>query len=221
MAWKPKNTATNIVFDLETVAVPMTPEIMARRLEDYKPPANYKDPVKIEAHRKEFIESVEERHKFRVGGCRIVSAAFGEIVDGDVVNIQGKCHEDPAQVVKFAVDYLDEYPEYRLIGYNILGFDLPQLMFALHKYNLRLRCPQSKWAPIDMMDKWRGYGMKELAESFGIPTMKDEAGNTLDGGAVGGLFDLGALDVIEAYNKHDVLMEGHLFLAMSRVWSFV
>jgi len=211
---------TSVVFDLETIPVNISQAHLKKAEDEYRPPSNYKDPEKIAKHKQEFIEGLAERHKFRVGGARVVAAGLGLITGNQVTNIEGMASDDPNKIMKFLVDYLAEINNYRLVGYNIMGFDLPILSHALNAADLSLNCPQGKWDPIDLMFHFKGYGMKDLAESYGIETLKDEEGRTLDGGAVQNLYELGQLETIEKYVKHDILMEGRLFIALSRVFKF-
>lgn len=231
MAYGNRGSPVVVVFDIETIEVPLPPEEVERLMAEYEPPRNIKDPEKIEARRREHPETIRERNKFRLGGARLISVALGEVTEsGEVRNLDGKASEDSNAVARFFAEYLNDIPSYRLCGYNINNFDIPHMALALYRAGVGLDCPQSKWDPIDLAGEFgrqskgtgqgNSYKMKELADIFGIPSMLDADGKVMDGSCVQGLYELGELDTILAYNKHDVVMEAKLYRALSLIRRF-
>src|SRR5687767_7784147 len=111
-----------IVFDCEAVAI----DGASTYLEPVEAPANYKDPLKIAAYQE------EERAK-QLGRCaldpdlaRIV--ALGTYCGG-VETVRVLLTE--SQEAHALLDFWEQvrpYPFPRLIGYNVIGYDLPLMM---------------------------------------------------------------------------------------------
>lgn len=229
MAYGNRGSSVVVVFDIETIEVPLPPEEVERLMAEYESPKNIKDPEKIEARRREYPDKIREQNKFRLGGAQLVSVALAEVTDAGIRNLSGHVSSDSNTVARFFAEYLNDitHSTVRLCGYNIKNFDIPQMALAMHRAGVRMNTPQGKWDLIDLAEEFgrspkgsgqgSSYKMKELARIFGIEPMRDADEKVMDGSCVQGLYELGELDTILAYNKHDVVMEAKLFQALSTI----
>lgn len=233
----------DIVVDIETVANPVTQKeleeymkaipTVEQAMADWTAPSNYKDPAKIEAKRAEAyekavvkfqeatdstkaIQAIQDKRRFSIGGKRMVSCAFG-VADphsGEVENIEAKSGDDLVSICQFIAGYLNQFPEKRLVGFNHLKFDLPEIIKSFKLTGVKPPGrPFGTWDVIDLSRgrlNW-GCGLKELAVAFGLTIPET------DGSAVAGMYERGEWNAIEEYNKHDVLITGKLYLA-STAW---
>lgn len=229
----------DIVVDIETIANPATTQeieaymatipTVEQTMAEYKAPSNWKDPVKLEAHRTKAYEkavaeyasasegaltAVLDKRRFDIGGKRMISCALGVAnrFTNQVENIECKSGEDLNAICNFIVDYLDEYPEKRLIGFNHLGFDMPEIMKSAALCNSRpLRVPLGKWDFVDLSAfPYKKNKLKDSCAAFGFPL------HEADGSSVASFYEAGNWEKIEEYNKHDVLITGKLYLATAR-----
>lgn len=178
-------TISQIVFDLETLPGAEKPGPM-----DIKVPANYKDPVKIEAFRND-PKKIDEAWKKQALSY----------IDGRIHSIGFKIGTDPTGVVfshnderKVLLEFQDavvsafnaHYGSDTVygttwVGHNIKGFDLPYLWLRARKYNcdkllqiLGLTPDDIKFA--DTMqwacvtDKYKGFvSLDRACVMFGLP----------------------------------------------------
>lgn len=206
----------DIVVDIETIVNPVTTLEVEKFMLEYSPPGNYKDPVKIEEHRKKAqenaVQSIIDDKRFTIHGKKMISCALGvaNSYSGEVENVRSQACDDVGVICTFIRDYLNEYPEKRLIGWNHLGFDYPEIIksFYLSKVGPP-RTKIDKWDFIDLCDKppYRKMKLKHTAAAFGIPVLD------VDGSSVAGLYEAGNWTKIREYNEYDVVLTGKLFIA--------
>lgn len=218
----------DIIIDIETVVIPPTEAEKNALLEAYEPPANYKTVEAILKHKEEFVKDLDEKmlldRRFSLGGKRMICCGLGRAAFDKVTDIEAFYGDDLAAITQGIVTYLNEYREYRLVGWNHTGFDLPELVKCFAKTKTWPKFKPAKWDIIDIKDKFRGptaiepgkkaVGLKEAAKAFGLELM-DVAGDD-----VGRLYEEKKWDEIAAYNKHDIYLTGMLYVYLSGLYSF-
>lgn len=208
-----KPQLVNVALDIETVRLPITPEELVRFEKEYKAPKNYKDPEKIEAHKVEAMEKLDDTTAFKLHRNKLISISLGTIGDSDVKGIECWYGDDTEAVLKGALDYLAESGDFRFVGWNCNKFDLPILAKEMGKYGFRLPRLQGKWDTIDMCVYPFAYtGLKDAARAFGLQVPP------IDGSDVAELYSKGDWETIKEYNKSDVRLTGRLFILASNVW---
>lgn len=212
---------TDIVIDIETVVHPVTQADVDAYMQEYEPPANYKDPLKIIQHRenaaKNAIENIIKDKRFSLEGKRMISCALGvaNSLHNEVQQITSFAGDELSTITRGVVDYLNQFGAYRLIGFNHLKFDLPELLksFALTK-TFPMRRP-AKWDLIDLCrHPFEKIGLKTVAKAFGLPDIK------ITGEDVAQLYADQDWSTIKKYNEYDVAITGELYLIASRLYSF-
>lgn len=199
---------------------------------EYSQPKNIKDEAKLAAHYIDWqtarerdlrehkqrydmdaVEAIQEDKKFTLAGKRMISCALGIACErsGMVLNIESWASDDLSVITQGVVTYLNEVPEYRLVGFNHVNFDLPELIksFALTKTFPANKV--GKWDVIDLSRTFAKTKLKDLAKCFGIETCGK------DGKAVSGMYAEGQWDEIRKYNEDDVKITGEIFLSANRV----
>jgi len=211
----------DVVVDIETLALPISARDVEAYMEEYVPPANYKTAAAILKHRekteREAASKLQQEKQFSLGGKRMISCALG-LVDYDkqsVVQLESWASDDLSVITKGVVSYLDDVGDYRIIGWNHVGFDLPELAKSFWKTKTRPFRKASKWDVIDLCKHpFYRCRLKDTAKAFGIETLG------IDGSAVSELYEKGDWETIKKYNEDDVRITGELFLAASTVFTF-
>lgn len=114
-----------LIFDIETRA--LTVEEVKKRdiMPSFKPPANYKDPDKIAA--KEAEHETEVMSKAALDATLSEVCAIGYIGEDDEFNVL--LGDEVSILTRFWQLCRDQVNDYgKLIGFNIVGFDLPYLI---------------------------------------------------------------------------------------------
>jgi DNA polymerase elongation subunit (family B) len=225
-----------IFFDIETLANVEACALM----NDPKPPANLKDPVKIaaaiEEKRLELIESAALDPDYgKVLSIGVATTADGPItvrVVGDLIT--------PASEEK-DVNGIPIVPEHRLtehelisgfwaalskctgacVGYNILGFDLPYLMRRSMALGIKVpfipNLAKFRTDPVtDLMailynwDTYKSKGLKQVAKLYHLPIDCPD----IDGSMVKTLNP----DELRAYQASDVKLVMALYQKMNGVY---
>lgn len=210
---------TDVVIDIETVTNPVSAEDIEAYMAAWQPPGSVKKIDTIEKYRLEAEENAAEdiakKRAFSIGGKRMISCALGVVQDGDVVNIQSWAGDDLDSICGGVVDYLAAFRELRIIGWNHIGFDLPEIAKSLLKTKKRLRFKPGKWDIVDLC-KFPFYGLKlkDTARGFGLE-VPDIAGDQ-----VAQMYADGEWEKIKFYNESDVRITGLLYDAASRIFAF-
>ena len=111
---------TPLVIDIETA--PNTG--MEVYLPEPEAPANYKDPEKITAYIAAKKQTQVESMALDVDLCRVIALGYGDLEDHPCVEVaNGDDASERSLLVSFWA--LVEDPRTAIMGYNILGFDLP------------------------------------------------------------------------------------------------
>lgn len=193
------------VIDLETRDCP--PDVVARVVEkkmaDWTPPANYKDPVKIAALREEVRATAGDKsacwdeapiatiglksdtefrllHNLRVEAPRLVSGATvqGFATEADMLKAF-RALVNVAWVTPdtpIAGSSLDALSPTQIVGHNIAGFDLPKL--RLRSCINKLQLPRGLTAdmPIfDTMKRWQRFS-RDQSPFVPLSTVTDALG---------------------------------------------
>lgn len=210
----------DLVFDIETLALPVSQSDIDKAMNEYKPPKTYKLPEAIAKHKAKFrleiADKLSKEKAFSLGGKRMISAAFGRIdyETEKVVDIQSWASEDLSVVTKGIAQYVDSFKNFRLIGFNSRQFDLPEILKSFRLTGVRPNYRASKWDHVDLMDTFKKGGLKETCRIFGIETI----GNS--GDQVAEMYEQGRFEDIQAYNEDDVRITGELMLAASSLVAF-
>lgn len=195
----PATASKYVVLDVETGHA--SREVVKRAQDRWNPPANIKDPEKIEERRKEAHETIKERDALLDGApvicvaCRTESEgqAFNGM-DQDAHEISGvkavPCGDERGMLVALR-DWLDRVtgPETVLVGFNVKAFDLPKLRARFVHHRLRLplvlfpRPYDEKQPVVDVMKLYLGYftpengdkymiGLEAVIDALGLPQYK-------------------------------------------------
>ena len=118
------NDLEPLVIDIETI--PNTD--MDLYLPEPEAPSNYKDPDKIAAYKAERRSKQIEGMALDVDLCRIVAlgSATDLSIEPVVTLVPGE--DDERRVLKGFWDMVGVEPYRRIVGYNVLGFDLPIIL---------------------------------------------------------------------------------------------
>lgn len=189
----------NRLTDLETVGL----DDAASWVEDepISAPSNYKDPEKIAAYIKEATEKRQERFALDADTCRIVALGYWDIGEGDPTVVLCR---DEAEERHALTAYWDSYRQKgtRIIGYNIIRFDLVVLL--LRSLFLNVKAPEMVIAPawktyhIDLYERLSLGGardrkdvksLKFYAKKLGIPIYDDISGKDVAAAVKAGEFD--------------------------------
>lgn len=213
-------TKTDIVIDIETVVLPVTQSEIEEYMADYEPPGNYKDPLKIALHKedaeKNCVSKILSEKRFSLEGKRMISAAAG-IADhktDKVTDIQSWGSDDLSIITDGLVQYINSWGQYRLVGFNINSFDLPEIVKSFWKTQKFPNIKPSKWDVVDLINTFKKGKLKNIAKAFGIIPLG------LDGSAVDTLYHIGDWKKILEYNEDDVRITGELYIAASKLYSF-
>lgn len=210
---------TDIVIDIETVPLPVSPEEIEEYNKTLEPPANYKDPITIlkwrEAKMAGAIDALSDKKRFSIEGKRMISCAVG-VADHDnheMKNVTSWASDDLSVITTGLVQYLNQFDEMRLVGWNHQEFDVPEIIKSLAKTGMWIKRPFSKWDMVDLCKSpFRATKLKTTAKAFGLEVMN------VNGGDVGKLHEEGNWELIQKYNEHDVILTGMLHLHTSRFW---
>lgn len=215
---------SNIYIDLETV--PGDTFMLQEVAEKVSPPASYSKPDTIAAWMAEkapaAIESARHALGLHPAYCKIISLAWA--FEGEEVQVYSgteaailKCfYEDLAtRLLQTKNGY-----SFRVIGHNIVDFDLPVLFWAC----LRNKIPYAPlphprrikaWETEKVVDTMyalggrekKGYSLGAMCKLFGINDPNPE----VDGSMVWDIFRAGRIREIEDYNVADVEMVRELY----------
>lgn len=221
MSWGSNGPKTDVVIDIETIANPITQADIDRAMQEYSPPSNYKSAAAIAKHKDKFKTSIVEKlvkeNQFSIGGKKMISCALG-IVDHDeseVTDIQSWISDDLSVVTRGVAAYLDRFSDYRLVGWNHIGFDLPELAKSFAITGVRPRRKPSKWDLIDLCNHpFKRTSLKDTARAFGLELLDVKGDN------VAQMWADGEYERIQQYNEHDVKITGQLYIAANSIFSF-
>lgn len=197
-----------LYLDIETLPADLSPAHI-RALAAGSVPANYKDPVKIEAWIEENADKAHRRTALDSMQGRILMVAWA-IGDDPVRSVYLDNPNDPRP----ALDALHgALTGSGLVwtGHNIAGFDLPFLRHAAIRlrHPLAQRIPFARFSPAvaDTMTLWAGTDARpeyvrlgDLAAFLGVGSK----GEGLDGSKVYDAWLAGEHDRIRAYGMQDV-----------------
>lgn len=228
-----------LVLDIETGNAPE--DAVAQALEAWKPPANMKDPEKIETRRQEASAKIRERAALLDASPILCVAASAsdrlsvlfngmseETADIEGWNVLG-CGEE-AKMLRLLRAFLDNEtgPETVLVGHNLRAFDLPKLRHAYLRHMLRLpEClkprigEEARAETVDTMALFRAFSMERrddfavslnvVAETLGIPHPKE----VIDGSQVPTLHRAGEYHAILTYCAIDCATTARAFKLMT------
>lgn len=204
------SSKVNVVIDIETLVHPVTVSDISQFMASWKPSGAVKKEKTIARHREEAqaeaASLIADKRRFTLGGKRMISCAVGLAVGNDVKEIECWASEDLSIITQGIVDYLDEFSEYRLIGWNLKKFDLPEIVKSFALTHKRPKRAVGKWDVIDLADyPFKETKLKDAAKAFGLEILETH------GGDVQRLYEQGMWDEIKHYNKYDVYLTGKIF----------
>ncbi len=228
-----------VALDLETGDA--SAEILGQAIARWLPPANFKDPDKIEDRRREAAEKTRERSAL-LDGSPIVCVAVRTDRSGLIFNgMDRKKYVVPhnevlslgneKEMLRAQREWLDKVTidDTVLVGFNLISFDLPRLRAAYMRHRLRLprilapRLLDDERQPvIDVMrlfiryftsEKHDAYGISldEVIERLGLPRYKDR----IDGSMVPGLVREGRVKEVLTYCGVDTMATLQAYLLMT------
>jgi hypothetical protein len=208
-----KGGPCEIVTDIETIPSQIA-AIRESVAKDITPPANWKDPEKIEA----YIAREKEKQIAKLGlnGYSAHIICIGaKIDDSPAVTFHSESFEDERKIIIEYFDYISKNCgayAHTWIGHNISGFDFKILrqrcMVHQIKWPVMFEKPfNDKWseAVYDTMTRWTGdqreyISLDKLCLAFGIESPKSE----MSGEDVYKYWQAGRIKEIAEYCKKDV-----------------
>ena len=189
-----------LALDIETGDAPE--EAVAVALETWTPPANVKDPVKLEARRAEAIQKARERAALLDASPVLCIAAQTERerisfngMNNEAYSIEDwtvvPCGDERGMLIAFRA-WADRSADAGtlLVGHNLRSFDLPKLRARYVHYRLRLpkvltpKLRDEDWnETVDTMTLYKAFSMEHrderyialdtVAAGLGIPRPKE------------------------------------------------
>lgn len=199
-----------IVYDIETRTLELPSWRVDQHNKSWKPPANYRDPVKIEEKRKGDLEALGEKTQFDFYRHEIVSLASycletqqlfcltllddpREILSQWDEWVRDQVGSDLMQLVTWSGSQFDD----RVILAHRVRFGLEPLVQCSRRIDL---CQ-------DYKSPWKGLGLKTAALGLGLEIDTPD----IDGSDVQSLIDAGDKETIRLYNISDVKILSKLF----------
>jgi hypothetical protein len=222
----------NLFIDIETI--PGNTFMVEKAISGVSPPANYKKPETIaqwqeeqgEAARKAAVHSLGMHPAF----CQIVCLSWA-LDDNSPTTYHG---EDEKALLSVWLDDLAESLEkcrngysYRLIGHNVLGFDLPVIWFRCMVNGINsplLLNPRTvkPWETLKAFDTLyqlgggnnKGFSLANMAKLLKIPDKYPD----IDGSMVWDMWQQGRHNEVADYCEEDVKIVRRLFNAMKEFY---
>jgi hypothetical protein len=238
---------TYCVVDLETrnCAADVIARVVEKKMADWNPPANYKDPIKIAALREEVRATAGDKsacwdeapiatiglksdtefrllHTLRVEAPRLVSGATVQGFDTEADMLKAfRALVNVAWVLPDApANSLDPMSPTQIVGHNIAGFDLPKL--RLRSIANKLQLPRGLIADLPVYDTMRRWGRFSRDQSPFVPLadVVDALGipahkHIMSGAQVPESIAAGRFDEVIDYALLDLLAEEQAFLMMT------
>lgn len=210
-----------LVLDIETAGA-LRPEMEAFLIENVKPNAGLKDPIKIVQDIADKKAAIVEKAALKATRGKII--ALGTCVYDDHSGVWSDPHvfTNEAESLTILWEFFSNPTTRTLITYNGLNFDLPyciqrSMMLGIKvPANVRpLFLNKYKDHHVDLMQLWTCgvYGeyvtLKELCIAFGIEPPKG------DGGEVPRLYAEGKMDEIVAHCREDLRATKELYERMA------
>lgn len=203
-----------------------------------KPPANLKDPSKIAEAVKAAKEEQQSKAALDMDTAVIVSigmmdAATGKqkiLVNSDLLTgdeDERVMYLNEGQMLKEFWRMAHEYGG-RIIGYNVLGFDLPIILrrsFALGvKASIMLNLAKYRVEPVtDLMQilyNWGASKYRGLKLVSKLYLGEDDSDN-VDGADVAAMVESGDAEALIAYQSRDLVLTRRLFEAMNGTYYYL
>ena len=201
-----------LCLDIETADADTS--YVDRAMADWTPPANVKDPEKIEARRLEAMAKLEDKAAL-MDSAPIICIGINYGDQNNCTAIAG--FESEKQMLEDLADYLDAATSAgtEIVGHNLIGFDLPKLRLAYLKYGLALplclRPPSMahRQPVFDLMREFRYFSAEHYDERYvSLKTVLDTLGinrpNDIDGAEVPKAYREGRYDEILEHARLDV-----------------
>lgn len=214
---------TYIVIDIETVPRTIPDEILAwkkKKLEE-----KYVKPETVASH---LADWVDNGWIFQPGGSRPVVVGLFDSISNHAVAL---CSDDEVELGTMVADYFTRIHEatpmaemIKLVGFNLLSFDLPQLMATIQKANVEIDPPGKfgRYDIIDLINQPFGYnaGMYSLeyyGHAYGLGHKSGDGKSVLENWKAD-LADGGSR--VKDYCLKDVEITNSLFKMYSRFYRF-
>ena len=231
----PSIAADWVCLDIETGNAPE--DAINRKLEEWKPPANVKDPEKIESRRAEAADKIRDKAALLDASPILCIAAVAS--NGDRVVFDGMSQvmtNIPEWIVVgqgnerdmlFAFrEWLNKVAmpdETELTGHNINMFDIPKLRSAFIRHRLKIPAALAlgRTRSFDLMKVFKGFSMEHrdnfypsldlVADTLGLEKPKA----VISGADVPRLHEAGEYATIVSYCAIDTLTAAQAYLLMS------
>lgn len=146
-----------IYFDIETE--PLSPEECEIFMPDFEAPSNYKDAVKIADNIAEQKAKWLERAALSPLTGKVLAIGFKDDASDEITILHG---DDEEYILRTFISNAKDVSAAPLIGYNIIGFDIPFLKRRAWKYGIKVPAwwtAKAGWgkAPmvVDLMEEWK------------------------------------------------------------------
>jgi len=194
-----------LVIDIETVACPDVESI----LDPPRPPANYKDPFKIQTWVMDKLAERMATASLEPDLCEVV--ALGVQRPGEAPFVLTRADDDEAVLLAWLWDTLGPH---KIIGFNILNFDLPVLIRRSQLLGVK--------HPVVNMDRYRSPHIDVLQRlsfngaitfrslSFYCRRFNIPCDDTVAGADIPGLVATGEWDAVREHCSSDIQKTGLL-----------
>jgi hypothetical protein len=211
-----------LVLDIETKLDPWALSLYNLHAKPIVAPANYRDPDKITAYIKKKTDERTEKAALSPWTGRIVSSGLGMAVRGELDSVTAAVNlGDEVPLLTHFWDMVNGPLAYPLVGYNILGFDLPFIMARslMHGITPTRKISLARYRTGEVVDlmqwlfSWGGQrylSLKTVCEYLAIP-------NPLPG-VSGELVDEMSEEEIKEYQVNDVRLTWNLYKKMLGVF---
>lgn len=195
----------SLVFDVETYAI----EGAADYLEPVSAPSNYSKPDAIEGYIKKAMAEQLGKCALDPDLCRIV--ALGLYTDDANWSVRmAETEQQEINALSAFWDALGPYPYPRLVGFNVISFDLPVIIRRSQYLGVKTRPLQmGKYRHSDVDDLMtilnfdgtiKTHGLKFYARRFGVLTP-----DPVDGKDIAALVQAGDWEAVSSHCKADLL----------------
>jgi predicted PolB exonuclease-like 3'-5' exonuclease len=210
--------AEYLVIDIETIARENI-DLTEKKMEIYEEVSQeYKKQETIEAHTQKNFEKYCKTLSLDKATNQIISISLmHRSFDEPLVIFSNNERDLLTQFVAF-LDSFYKKIRFNFAGYNINGFDIPNLVYKIAKYGLTVNYPAftfEKYDNLDILDLFGGKGkLKDVLADFGI---EGKYGG-IDGSMIQDLWNDHQYDIIKQYSKQDAKIEHDLLLRVLDVY---
>ena len=147
------------------------------------------------------LEARVSRAKFEFDGCKPCCIGIC-VIDGANELYAARSGVDAIELASWLGEQLNVLRPVKLIGFNVLGFDLPIMQRWMARSGVTLERPFGRYDVVDLMNEVAGFGKRvsldRACRAYAIPTSDS------DGSMVEGWYVAKNMQAIERYCLEDV-----------------